>query len=64
LVTANRGNVDLDVAEGFGHERSSFPQRENEMNQVERKDIFQGYFGIFPRTRYLPVSSLTPEEAE
>jgi ubiquinone/menaquinone biosynthesis C-methylase UbiE len=44
----SHNNVDLDVAEGFGHEWSSFPQRENELNQAEREDIFHGYFRIFP----------------
>jgi ubiquinone/menaquinone biosynthesis C-methylase UbiE len=44
----SHNNVDLDVTEGFGHEWSSFPQRENELNQAEREDIFQGYFRIFP----------------
>jgi hypothetical protein len=44
----SHNNVDLDVAEGFGHEWSSFPQRENELNQAERQDIFQEYFRIFP----------------
>jgi SAM-dependent methyltransferase len=44
----SHNNVDLDVAEGFGHEWGSFPQRENELNQAEREDIFQEYFRIFP----------------
>lgn len=43
-------NIDLNVAEGFGHEWSTFRQRESELSQAEREDIFCGYFQIFPWT--------------
>lgn len=46
----SNNNIDLDVAAGFGHEWSSFPQREKELSQAEREAIFQGYFRIFPWT--------------
>jgi ubiquinone/menaquinone biosynthesis C-methylase UbiE len=43
-------NIDLNVAEGFGHEWSTFRQRECELSQAEREDVFRGYFQIFPWT--------------
>jgi SAM-dependent methyltransferase len=41
-------NIDPDVAAGFGHEWSTFRQRENEFASQDREAIFQSYFHIFP----------------
>jgi ubiquinone/menaquinone biosynthesis C-methylase UbiE len=41
-------NVDPEVAAGFGHEWSTFPQSENEFLPADREAIFQSYFHIFP----------------
>jgi SAM-dependent methyltransferase len=42
------GNVDPDVAAGFGHEWSTFRQEDNEFSQKDRDEIFRSYFSIFP----------------
>ena len=54
-------NVDLDVAEGFGHEWSSFPQRETELTPAEREVIFQGYFRIFPWSTLPPDGGISAD---
>lgn len=42
------GNIDPDVAAGFGHEWSTFRQNETEFSSADREAIFQSYFDIFP----------------
>lgn len=41
-------NIDPDVAEGFGHEWSTFRQNDQELSRKDREEIFQSYFSIFP----------------
>ena len=41
-------NIDPKVAAGFGHEWSSFRQRESEFSPADREAIFRSYFHIFP----------------
>jgi SAM-dependent methyltransferase len=47
-MKSSLGNVDPDVASGFGHEWSTFRQDENELSQTDRQEIFKSYFSIFP----------------
>jgi SAM-dependent methyltransferase len=42
------GNIDPDVASGFGHEWSTFRQQESELSAKDRGEIFASYFAIFP----------------
>lgn len=41
-------NIDRDVAEGFGHEWSTFRQNDAELSSADRDAIFLSYFSIFP----------------
>jgi SAM-dependent methyltransferase len=41
-------NLDLDVAQGFGREWSSFRQDRDHLSQAQRQAIFDDYFHIFP----------------
>lgn len=41
-------NLDSDVADGFGHEWSTFQQGEAELSTADRQALFDSYFGIFP----------------
>ena len=41
-------NVNSDVAEGFGHEWSTFRQSELELSPAEKQQLFSEYFHIFP----------------
>ncbi len=43
-----KANIDPVVAAGFGHEWSTFRQREGELSAIDRGAIFQSYFHIFP----------------
>jgi len=47
-MQASPGNVDPDVASGFGHEWSTFRQSDRELSQRDRETIFRSYFSIFP----------------
>jgi ubiquinone/menaquinone biosynthesis C-methylase UbiE len=47
-------NLDPDVAAGFGHEWSTFPQSETEFSSADREAIFQSYFQIFPWNQLPP----------
>lgn len=42
------GNVDPDVAAGFGHEWSTFRQSDDAFSAEDRAAIFDSYFHIFP----------------
>ena len=42
------GNIDHDVASGFGHEWSTFRQQASELSAKDREEIFASYFAIFP----------------
>jgi SAM-dependent methyltransferase len=50
-------NINTDVAEGFGHEWSTFPQSESEFSSIDRDAIFQSYFRVFPWGQ-LPADSV------
>jgi ubiquinone/menaquinone biosynthesis C-methylase UbiE len=41
-------NLDLDVAQGFGREWSTFRQDRDHLSQAQRQAIFDDYFRVFP----------------
>ena len=47
-MTSSQGNIDPDVAAGFGHEWSTFRQASDELSGKDREEIFASYFSIFP----------------
>ena len=47
-MTSSPGNIDPDVASGFGHEWSTFQQNSSELSAKDREEIFASYFSIFP----------------
>jgi ubiquinone/menaquinone biosynthesis C-methylase UbiE len=47
-MTHSPGNIDPDVASGFGHEWSTFRQQASEFSGKDREAIFASYFSIFP----------------
>lgn len=51
------GNVDPDVAAGFGHEWSTFRQSDDAFSAEDRAAIFDSYFHIFPWDSLPPTAT-------